>query len=130
MNLYFTAPVINDGSTARAPDVVQGFTGVQSAFDKVPVETDLKRSSVGWCSNNASVPSNTFIMTAKYPPAAYEAGSEWTFITPFANTGPATLNLGLGAKPVLTRAGVALVGGEMNGLVKVVDDGLGNFRMM
>lgn len=131
MNDYYTAPTINDGITARGPDVTAGFTGVQAAFDKLPTQTELKRSNVGWCTTAGSnAGTNSYVLTSKYVLADYEAGSEWTFLAPFTNTGPATANVGgVGAKPVLTAAGAALFGGEMVGVVKLIDDGAGNFRV-
>jgi hypothetical protein len=112
---YYVSPTDQQELTrAHATAINDVDAAVASAFAKVPVENDLKRSTTTYGPETGAV--NAYVVTLAYAPTSYADGMEVVFRPSATNSAAATINVnGLGAKSIVNTDGTALSAGAMPG---------------
>jgi hypothetical protein len=98
-DLYNSPGSLTPLTRARASDVNAREAAVAAAFNKLPNEAEIKRSTQNYAVDTGAV--NAYVVSLPYSLSSYSDGLEVVFRTLITNTGPVTINVnGLGVKAV------------------------------
>lgn len=127
---YVNGDTLVGGTTANAADVKAEFDNIQTGFDKLPTEAQLKSGNLNYAVDSGAA--NAYVVAMPQTWTAYTAGWHLTFKVSNANTGASTINVdGLGVKSIKKTDGSALVAGDLvvGALVTLGYDGT-NFQVL
>lgn len=112
-NDYFThSSTISSHTLARVSTLNSIFSAIESGFDDLPGEAELKEGRVTYVELGGSA--NAYTGSLTYTPSTYTAGMTVIAEIPAANTGASTINLNaLGVKAVKRIDGEDLVAGDL-----------------
>jgi hypothetical protein len=97
-----------------------------------PSVKQMQNGFGSWCGTSGGA-ANAQTLTPTPAITAGTGGQVFTFIAGFSNSAATTMNIsGLGAQAVTTRAGAALVGGEIvaGSLYTIINDGASKYRLI
>ncbi len=127
---YVNGDTLVGGTTANAADVKAEFDAIQSGFDKLPTEAQLKSGNLNYAVDSGAA--DAYVVTMPQTWTAYTAGWHLVMKVTNANTGASTVNVdGLGVKSIKKTDGSALVAGDLvaGALVTLGYDGT-NFQVL
>lgn len=110
---YYSKNSLTPRTTARAEEVNQQLAAIESAFNKLPAEAELKQARATYAGADTGA-ADAYVVSLPYAPSAYTAGLTFAFKPANANTGASTINVdGLGAKAIKRANGDALKAGDL-----------------
>lgn len=124
-NYLVKPPAASNHTLARGTDLNNVINSVDAAFDRVPDEARLKEGRVTYA-KTAGGAYNVYVVTLHNPVTAYSEGLRFSFKAPFANTGPATINVdSVGAVGIKRFNGGDLLSGDIpqDAIVELLHDG-------
>ncbi len=127
---YYTPTDVPAFGLARSDVLDQNFTAIETAFNLIPSDTDIKTGKVNYAVDTGAA--NAYVVTLPYAPASYSDGLEVVFRTSNANTGASTINANsLGIKAIVHTDGSDVVANDITGVCSLRYDGnLGKFVLI
>jgi hypothetical protein len=120
-NAYYTTPTdVAAGAKVRSIDLNTIDSSIDTAFDKLPTETNIKQGKVNYAVDTGAA--DAYLVSLPHAPASYTDGLHVRFKPTNTNTGAATINVNsLGAKSIKKINGDALSAGDLtaNGTVDI-----------
>lgn len=120
-NLYYTSPTdVEAGAKIRSVDMNSIDAATDSAFDKLPTETNLKQGKVNYAVDSGAA--DAYVVSLPHTPASYADGLHVRFKATNTNTGASTINVNsLGVKSIKKIDGTALSAGDLtaNGIYDI-----------
>lgn len=113
-NDYFdpTSYQIVDGTTGDAADVNNLSNALETSFDKLPTETNLKEGTTTAATDSGAA--DAYVVTLAHSPGTYTDLIDLAMKIGTTNTGNSTVNVnGLGAKKIVNSAGGELAAGDL-----------------
>lgn len=112
-NAYYTSPTdVEAGVKVRSVDLNTLDASVDSAFDKLPTENNLKRGTTNYAVDTGTA--NAYVVSLPHTPSGYVDGLTVRFRAINTNTGASTINVNsLGTKSIRNRSGSALAAGDI-----------------
>lgn len=112
-NAYYTSPTdVEAGVKVRSTDINTIDAAIDSAFDKLPTENNLKRGTTNYAVDTGAA--NAYVVSLPHTPSGYVDGLTVRFRAINTNTGASTINVNsLGTKSIRNRSGSALAAGDI-----------------
>jgi len=131
MNDFYTKPADNTPlTTIRSADENSDRQSVETAFDKLPTENELKRAQYGV---DESTIADLFEITVPYQDAGYTEGQEITFEAAITSTGTSSVQInGLGIVELVDINNQSLIAGTVTAgqLITMIYTSSGTFRLV
>ena len=113
MSQFFVVPTeLEPATLAKSADINAITSAVDSAFNKLPTEIELKTGTVNYAVDTGTA--NAYLVALPYAPASYSDGLSIEFKALNTNTGAATINVnGLGVKSIRLADGHIAYAGDI-----------------
>jgi hypothetical protein len=120
-NAYYTTPAdVVAGAKVRSIDLNTIDSAIDTAFDKLPTETNIKQGKVNYAVDTGVA--DAYLVALPHAPVSYSDGLHVRFKPANTNTGASTMNVSsLGVKSIKKINGDALSSGDLtaNGTVDI-----------
>ena len=113
MSQFFVVPTeLAPATLAKSADINAITSAVDTAFNKLPTELELKTGTINYIVDTGAV--NAYLVALPYAPASYSDGLSIEFKALNTNTGAATINVnGLGVKSIRLSDGHVVYAGDI-----------------